>query len=72
MSDPIDWQGRRQHGTRSSYSGGCRCTPCRQAQAEANRYISDCLIFFAVAGKQWVTTPTDRVGTQITVSEAVT
>ncbi len=45
MSDPIDWQGRRQHGTRSSYSGGCRCTPCRQAQAEANRYISDCLRF---------------------------
>lgn len=38
MSDPIDWQGRRQHGTRSSYSGGCRCHPCREAQAEANRY----------------------------------
>ena len=32
----------------------------------------DCLIFFAVAGKQWVTTSTDRVGTQVTVSEAVT
>ena len=38
MTEPIDWQGRRQHGTRSSYSGGCRCNPCKKAQADANRY----------------------------------
>lgn len=29
----IDWQGRRRHGTVSSYSGGCRCEDCRSAKA---------------------------------------